>query len=79
MNNQKKRVKSRITIGEIRLLIRDQFKSIVKEEWWAEAYDKALVDDPSLDDTSVLVPDDIKHNIKKWAQTMGLDGRKHSR
>lgn len=78
MNNQKSTLRSRITIGEIRLLIRDQFNQQNVEKQ-IEAFDKPLVDDPALDDASVLVPDDIKSDIKKWTRIMGLDGRKHSR
>jgi len=60
-------------------MVRSEFKRLLREEWWAEAYDKALVDDPALEKHSVLVPDDIKHSIKKWTAAMGLDGRKRPR
>lgn len=37
-----------------------------------ESYDKELLDDEAFDAPSVLVPDDIKKKIKKWAKDMGL-------
>ena len=65
-----------MTIGEIRSLIREEVRSALQEEWWAEAYDKGLLDDDSIKKKSVYVPDDIKDVIKKWMKTMGLDVRK---
>lgn len=37
-----------------------------------ESYDKELMDDEAFDAPSVLVPDDIKKKIKKWAKDMKL-------
>jgi hypothetical protein len=37
-----------------------------------ESYDKELLDDEAFDASSVLVPDDIKKKIKKWAKDMKL-------
>jgi len=37
-----------------------------------ESYDKELLDDEAFDAPSVLVPDDIKKKIKKWAKDMKL-------
>lgn len=58
----------KITISELRRIIR--------EEWWAEAYDKQLTDDASFNSQSLLVPDDIKNTLKKWMRSMGLSGIK---
>lgn len=62
-------------INEIRAFIREEIRNL-KEEWWAEAYDKGLMDDPNIDEKSVYVPDDVKDTIKKWVKSMGLDARK---
>lgn len=44
-----------------------------------EKYDRELLDDPAWAEGSVLVPDDIKDRIGKWARAMGLHtGRKGS-
>jgi len=64
--------RKRITIGEIRSLIRSEFQRLQ-----LEAYDKDLIDDESFNDDSVLVPDDIKDSIKKWVRVMGLSNGKH--
>ncbi len=37
-----------------------------------ESYDKELMDDEAFDAPSVLVPDDIKKKIEKWAKDMKL-------
>ena len=37
-----------------------------------EDYDTELLDDPKYKEPSVLVPDDIKQKINKWAKQMGL-------
>lgn len=37
-----------------------------------EKYDLELLDDPAWSEGSVLVPDDIKDRIGKWARAMGL-------
>lgn len=41
-----------------------------------ETYDMNLLDDPAYKEPSVYVPDDIKNVIDKWAEDMGLKGRK---
>ena len=45
----------------------------------SESYSKELEDDPALKGHSVLVPDDIKHSIKKWSNAMGLSGHRRAR
>lgn len=37
-----------------------------------EDYDTELLDDPKYSEPSVLVPNDIKKTISKWAKQMGL-------
>lgn len=59
----------------IKKLIREELTKVLDEDWWAESYDKALVDDPAYQEDSVLVPNDIKDSIKKWSRAMKLDGR----
>ena len=59
----------------IRGLVREELTRLLGEDWWAESYDKALVDDPAFQEDSVLVPNDIKDTIKKWTRAMKLDGR----
>ena len=61
------------SLNELRKVIRH----IIKEEWWAESYDKNLLDDPAFDEKSVYVPDDIKIAIRKWAKSMGLYDSKY--
>lgn len=59
----------------IRGLVREELTRLLGEDWWAESYDKSLVDDPAFQEDSVLVPNDIKDTIKKWTRAMKLDGR----
>lgn len=72
---------SRITIGEIRALIRETFRELKNNAGSSpeETYDKLLTDDPSYNKQSEYVPDDIKDDIKKWMSVMGLNGHKYSR
>jgi hypothetical protein len=42
----------------------------------SEAYNKDLMDDDALKKKSVLVPDDIKDKIRKWAKSMGLTSKR---
>ncbi|NDD93422.1 hypothetical protein EBZ37_15245 [bacterium] len=37
-----------------------------------ESYSEELLDDPSFHEKSMLVPDDIKGKIRKWAKDMKL-------
>ena len=64
----------RITVRNIRALVREEFKRLLREAWYEESYDKNLMDDPVLKKKSVYVPDDIKLAIRKWMKAMGLDG-----
>ena len=66
-------------MNELKMFIQHELEKIISEEWWAEAYDKNLIDDPALDKRSVLVPDDIKDAIKNWSRKMGLSSHKRSR
>ena len=56
---------------DLRSLIRECI--LLNEEWWEECYDKTLDDDESFNKESLLVPDDVKHSIKKWMQAMHLN------
>lgn len=61
----------RISVGELRLLIREAI------DCWGgtrpeETYDEVLANDPTFLKRSVLVPDDIKNTIVVWMQLMGL-------
>ena len=47
-------------------------RGVINEEWWAESYDKNLLDDPAFHEKSMYVPDDIKDSIIRWAKSMGL-------
>ena len=58
----------------LKTFIREEVKRL-REEWWAEAYDKLLIDDESFNKKSVFVPDDIKTSIKKWMFKMRLSKR----
>ena len=61
------------------LLLKETIKGVIEEEWWAESYDKNLLDDPAFDERSVYVPEDIKVSIRKWAKSMGLYHSKQPR
>ena len=66
----------KITIGELRCIIRE-----VSGDCWGgshpdETYNQELVDDDHLAKKSILVPDDVKKAIAKWMLTMGLAGTK---
>ena len=63
----------------IREFVREEIKRMVSEEWWAESYDKDLMDDPAFKRRSILVPDDIKDSIRSWSRKMGLSNLKRSR
>jgi hypothetical protein len=39
----------------------------------AKPYDKNLFDDETINQRSILVPDDIKISIKKWLLDMNLE------
>jgi hypothetical protein len=63
-----------VTLREVKKIIRALAGSHPNE-----AYDKDLMDDPALKKKSVLVPDDIKHKIRKWAKAMGLTSKRTQR
>jgi hypothetical protein len=77
--NTKKNNANVKVIETIREFVRSEIRDIIREEWWAEAYDKNLTDDPEFKKKSVLVPDDIKDSIKSWSHKMGLSTYKRSR
>ena len=57
----------KIRVGDLRALIREAVKKKhnIGGSYPEESYDKELLDDPSFQDASVYVPDDIKVKIKK--------------
>lgn len=55
----------------LRSLIREHLAGSHPEE----AYNKNLLDDPSFNEKSMLVPDDIKEKIRKWAKDMKLSAK----
>lgn len=67
-----------LSLKELRRIIREE---VFGGSYPDESYDKELLDDPSIGKKSVLVPNDIKHSIKKWAKSMGLStsGRSHNK
>lgn len=65
-------------LARLRKLIREEIIRL-DEEWWCEAYDKDLIDDPSFNEKSTYIKDDTKAKIKKWIHSMGLSGKKRSR
>ena len=58
----------KITIGQLRKIIRESLSGSQPEE----SYKIHLLDDPAFQEDSVLVPNDIKKKIKKWAKDMKL-------
>lgn len=47
-----------------------RLKEIISYHWGG--HDMSLIDDESFGKTSVLVPDDIKDDVKRWARHMKL-------
>jgi hypothetical protein len=43
-----------------------------EKEMRAKPYDKNIFDDETINQESILVPDDIKDSIKKWLNSMNL-------
>jgi hypothetical protein len=67
----------KLTIGELKRIVRE---AVIGGSHPSESYGKELMDDPKFVERSVMVPDDIKHSIKKWCRSMGLSGvRKRKR
>lgn len=62
----------RITIGEVRRLIRQELKEVTSRVWNGNKPDRNLMDDEHIDKESVLVPDDIKDAIRKYFKAMHL-------
>jgi len=61
----------RIRVGELRKLIRESI------DCWGgsqpeETYNELLINDPTYQERSVYVPDDIKQQIVRWMKLMGL-------
>jgi hypothetical protein len=53
-------------------LLRQTIKTILREEWYLERYDKKLIDDEAFNKESILVNDDVKQQIKDWLKKMKL-------
>ena len=58
----------KITIGRLREEIRKSLAGSHPDE----SYSEELLNDPSFDEKSVYVPDDIKKSIRSWAKDMKL-------
>ena len=72
MSGKKKAETLRTTVGEIRSVVRSQFRLL------NEAYDHDLLDDPAFNEESMLVPNSTKTLIKKYLELMGLsNSRSH--
>jgi len=54
----------------IRQLVRETIYSGSQPD---ESYSIKLVDDPSFNDNSTYVPDNVKVALKKWLKSMKLD------
>lgn len=61
----------KLKLGELRQVIRHTLAGSHPDE----SYDKELTDDPSFDEKSVYVPDDIKKKIKSWMKDMKLSSK----
>lgn len=61
----------RITVGELRALIRETLAGSQPDE----TYDEELLDDDSFKKQSVYVPDWAKKKIRSWAQDMKLTSK----
>jgi hypothetical protein len=56
----------------LRSFIIEEAYTHFEKEMRAKPYDKNLFDDDTINQKSVLVPDDIKISIKKWLKSMNL-------
>jgi len=56
----------------LRSFIIEEIRARFEKEMRAKPYDKNLFDDDTINQRSVLVPDDIKDSIKKWLDSMNL-------
>lgn len=67
----------KISLRDLRKIVRETLlEENTKNSWGRSSADEdqkdGLLDDPSYDEKSVYVPDDIKKKINKWAKRMGL-------
>lgn len=65
----------KLTLGEVRVLVREALAGSHP----SEAYDHELMDDPAVKKRSVMVPDDIKRQVRRWTKAMGLSRGKKKR
>lgn len=65
----------RLTIAELCRVIHEELSG----SHFGEAYDKDLVNDPTYNEKSVYVPNDIKDTIRKWSKAMGLTWKRKRR
>jgi hypothetical protein len=61
----------KMTIGQLREVIKRSFAGSQPDE----TYKIDLLDDPAFSEKSILVPDDIKDKIRKWAKDMKLSSK----
>lgn len=56
-----------------------ELRRVIDEAWYSSVHgENNLLDDESHREESVLVPDDIKDSIEKWALAMGLKKRRRT-
>jgi len=65
-------VKNRTQLAQLREFIAETVRSHKKRLDFGHTRPQHLLDDPSFQEKSVYVPDDIKEKIKKWAKAMLL-------
>lgn len=66
----------RLSLCELRQVIREVSKDCWGGSQPDETYDQEIGLDEAEHEESVLVPDDIKHQIRHYFKAMGLSGTK---
>lgn len=62
----------KISIKDLKKIIREELTRINRGSHPEESYSEELFSDPTFDQKSVYVPEDIKKKIKKWGKDMGM-------
>lgn len=62
----------KISIKQIRRIIQEELKKIKIGSCSEESYNEEIFSDPTFNQKSVYVPEDIKKKIKKWGKDMGM-------
>ena len=66
----------RLTLKEVKSIVSEAIRDCWAGSHPEEMYEQELMDDPALKKKSVMVPDDIKHKIRRYFKAMGLSGKK---